>query len=110
MRPTAVGYTLCHLAGKCASSRVVQVMNFQLTPYHLGYGVSKGTAAAAQASHLYLDNMPPDHLLIKLDFSVQPVAIKCSLQLKNVSPNYFILCIAVTALHPLHQFRGHSIS
>ena len=36
-----------------------------LAPLQLGCGVSLGCEAAA---HLYLQNMPPSHLLLKLDF------------------------------------------
>ena len=39
-----------------------------LAPQQLGCGVPLGCEAAAHATRLYLRNMPPGHLLLKLDF------------------------------------------
>jgi hypothetical protein len=39
-----------------------------LAPRQLGCGVPLGCEAAAHAARLYLQNMPPNHLLLKLDF------------------------------------------
>ena len=39
-----------------------------LAPLQLGYGTPHGSEAAAHAAHIYLQNLPSDHLLLKLDF------------------------------------------
>ena len=69
LRPIVVGLTLCRLAAKCLGSRVLQPMSTLLAPLQLGYGTPHGAEAAVHATRLYLDNMPDDHLFLKLDFS-----------------------------------------
>ena len=77
IRPIAVRLTLHHLAAKCLGSRVLQPMSTLLAPLQLGllaplqlgYGMPHGAEAAVHATRLYLDNMPDDHLFLKLDFS-----------------------------------------
>ena len=68
VRPIAVGCTLRRLAAKLASSAVVQSMGSLLAPLQLGYGTPLGAEAAAHAARLYLANLPPDFVLLKLDF------------------------------------------
>ena len=68
MRPIAVGCTLRHLAAKCVRNRVMQAMGALLTPHQLGYGVPLGTEAAVHATRVFLQNLHPGHLILKLDF------------------------------------------
>ena len=68
VRPIAVGCTLRRLAAKSAGSCVMQDMGALLAPYQLGYGISQGAEAAAHAARIYLLNVQPDHLILKLDF------------------------------------------
>ena len=53
---------------KCISSRVTHSIESELAPLQLGCGVPLGCEAAAHANCLYLQNMPSNHLLLKLDF------------------------------------------
>ena len=69
VRPIAVGCTLRRLAAKCASHAVRGAMADLLAPTQLGYGTSMGAEAAVHATRTYLQHMPEDHLLLKLDFS-----------------------------------------
>ena len=69
LRPIAVGLTLRRLAAKCLGSRVLQPMLTLLAPFQLGYGTPHRVEAAVHATRLYLNNMPYDHLFLKLDFS-----------------------------------------
>ena len=68
MRPIAVGCTLRRLAAKCAGNRVMQAMGALLAPYQLGYGVPLGAEAAVHATRVFLQNLQPGHLILKLDF------------------------------------------
>ena len=65
VRPIAVGLSLRRLVAKCAGLHVMRTVGAGLAPLQLGCGVSLGCEAAAR---LYLQNMPPSHLLLKLDF------------------------------------------
>ena len=44
-------------------------MSSLLTPRQLGFGISGGAEAAVHAVRQYLDNLQPNHALVKLDFS-----------------------------------------
>ena len=68
IRPIAVGLTLRRLVAKCASRRVLQSMGSYLAPLQLDFGSPRGAEAAAHAARMFLNNAPPDHLLVKLDF------------------------------------------
>ena len=68
VRPIAVGLSLRRLVAKCAGLHVMRTVGAGLAPLQLGCGVSLGCEAAAHAARLYLQNMPPSHLLLKLDF------------------------------------------
>ena len=39
-----------------------------LSPRQLGYGVHGGVEAAVHASRKYLQNLPSEHTMLKLDF------------------------------------------
>ena len=68
VRPIAVGCTLRRLAAKCAGNRVMQAMGALLAPHQLGYGVPLGAEAAVHATRVFLQNLQPGHLILKLDF------------------------------------------
>ena len=68
IRPIAVGCTLCRLAAKVAGGKVMEDMGNLLAPCQLGYGVKRGVEAAVHSARLYLKNLQPGHLLLKLDF------------------------------------------
>ena len=68
VRPIAVGCTPRCLVAKVASRSVMVRMGQYLAPLQLGYGTPLGAEAAIHASKLYLHLLPPDHILLKLDF------------------------------------------
>ena len=68
VRPIAVGCTLRRLVAKCAGNRIMQAMAELLRPKHLGYGIPRGAEAAVHATRIYLHNLQPQHLILKLDF------------------------------------------
>ena len=61
--------SLRRLAAKILGFHVVQSVISGLTTLQLGYGVSSGCEAAARAARQYLESMPSNHVLLKVDFS-----------------------------------------
>ena len=68
VRPIAVGCTLRRLTAKTASTAIMKRMGSLLAPRQLGYGTPLGAEAAAHSARLYLADLPPDHVFLKLDF------------------------------------------
>ena len=68
VRPVAVSCTLRQLVAKTASMAVILRMSSLLYPLQLGYGTPLEAEAAVHSSRLYLKELPPDHVLVKLDF------------------------------------------
>ena len=68
LRPIAVGCTLRRLVAKCAGACVKEAVGALLAPHQLGFGVPLGVEAAIHASHIFLYNLGPGHLILKLDF------------------------------------------
>ena len=56
------------MVAKCAGNSIVQAMAELLGPRQLGYGISHGAEAAVHATQIYLHNLQPQHLILKLDF------------------------------------------
>ena len=69
IRPIAIGYTLRRLAAKCVNTHALHTIGAKLLPEQLGLGTPGGCEAAVHATRRFLANMPPDYLLVKLDFS-----------------------------------------
>ena len=68
IRPIAVGGTLRRLVAKIAGYVVKEDMASLLAPKQLGYGIKGGVEAAVHATRLYIDNLQPNHAILKLDF------------------------------------------
>ena len=68
VRPIAAGCTLRRLAAKCAGNHVMKSMGTLLAPHQLGYGVPLGAEAAIHAARIFLHNLQPGRLIVKLDF------------------------------------------
>ena len=66
VRPIAVGYTWRRLAAKCANSYIIEKMASLFVPIQLGVGVSGGCEAAVHAIRQYTDQLPKDHVIVKL--------------------------------------------
>ena len=67
IRPISVGYTLRRLAAKCANSHVIAKRSQALQPQQLGVGVAGGAEAAIHATRRLVQNLPPGHVIVKLD-------------------------------------------
>ena len=68
VRPIAVGNTLRRLAAKCVSAKVAHSLGCSMAPHQLGCGTPLGCEAAAHAACIYIQNLPPGHVMLKLDF------------------------------------------
>ena len=69
IRLIAVGCTLCRLAAKVTLASVREEIAELLAPYQLGFGVKGGVEAAIHSARIYLHDLAPDKLMLKLDFS-----------------------------------------
>ena len=69
IRLIVVGCTLRRLVAKIAGNKVTDNMSSLLARQQLGFGVKVGAEAAVYAARQYLHSLPPDMLLLKLDFS-----------------------------------------
>lgn len=69
VRPIAVGVTLRRLAAKVACNTATEDCLAYLKPRQLGVGVKGGAEALVHGARRYLDNLPADHVFVKLDFS-----------------------------------------
>ena len=68
LRPIAIGYTLRHLAGKCANKYATAKLASHFAPIQLGIGTPGGAEAAIHAVRRYAENLPKDYIIAKLDF------------------------------------------
>ena len=68
VRPIAVGCTIRRLAAKTVVSHIMETMGALLVPRQLGYGTPQGAEAAVHAARLFLDNLQPSEVILKLDF------------------------------------------
>jgi hypothetical protein len=69
IRPIAIGLTLRRLASKCANAAGVTRLADYFRPRQLDVGTPGGCEAAVHAARRYLQSMPADHVMVKLDFS-----------------------------------------
>ncbi|NJL56118.1 hypothetical protein HC928_13760 [bacterium] len=68
IRPIAIGMTLRRIVSKCASFAGVEHLASFFSPTQLGVGVKCGCEAAIHATRRFLQNLPENHILVKLDF------------------------------------------
>ena len=65
--PIAVGNTLCCLTTKATVPSFSEDLRAELCPVQLGYSAIGGCEAAANAARLYLTNLPPKRVFLKID-------------------------------------------
>jgi hypothetical protein len=108
IRPIAIGFSLRRLVSKCANCYAIARIVPELGPRQLGVGVAGGCEAAVHAARRYLESMPEDHVLVKLDFSN---AFNCLhrrdmlLSVQQHLPDIYAFCYAAYA-HPTQLFHG----
>ena len=69
IRLIAVGYTWRRLAAKCANSYAMSRLGDYFAPIQLGVGVSGGCKSAVHATRRFLESMPNEFVIAKLDFT-----------------------------------------
>ena len=69
IRPIAIGFTLRRLESKRANSFGTSQLRSYFYPHQLGIGKPSGCEAAVHSARRYLEALPPDHVMVKLDFS-----------------------------------------
>jgi len=69
VRPIVIGFTLRRLASKCANSFGTNQLRSYFYSHQLGVGTPSGCEAAVYSARRYLETLPPDHVLAKLDFT-----------------------------------------
>ena len=68
-RPIAVGYTFRRLVAKCANFYAQKKLAAYFSPLQLGVAVSRGCEAAVHATRRFMEAMPDDEVVVKLDIS-----------------------------------------
>jgi hypothetical protein len=69
IRPIAIGCTWRRLAAKCACSFASEKLKSIFAPRQVGVAVKGGCEAAVHATRRFIAQMPPNHVVAKLDFS-----------------------------------------
>jgi hypothetical protein len=69
IRPIAVGYYWRRLCAKCANYFASSKLASYFSPIQLGVGVPGGCEAAVHSCRRYLEAMPDNYVITKLDFS-----------------------------------------
>ena len=113
IRPIAIGFTLRRLASKCANSFGISQLKASFYPHQLGVGIPGGCEAAIHSGRRYLEAMPDDHVLVKLDFSNAFNSLHrhdMLLAVLNRVPELYPYCCSAYS-HPSTLFFGpHTIS
>ena len=69
IRLIVVGLTLRRLASKCPNSYGVKRLAVYFHPHQLGIGTPGGCEAEVHSARRYIEALPQDHVLVKLDFT-----------------------------------------
>ena len=68
-RPIVVGYTWHRLAAKCANSYAMSRQGHYYAPIQLGVGVSGSYESAVHVTRCFMESMPNEFIIAKLDFT-----------------------------------------
>ena len=69
IRPIAVGYRWHRIATKCVNAFAISSLVDYFVPTQLVAGISGGCEAAVHAARRFIENIPSDYVVAKLDFS-----------------------------------------
>jgi len=69
IRPITIGVILRRLASKCANSFGTSQLRSYFYLHQLGIGTPGGCEAAVHSACRYMEALPPDDVMVKLDFS-----------------------------------------
>ena len=68
VRPIAVGFVWRRLAAKIHCCHIIERCANLFSPRQLGVRIPGGAEAAVHATRIYLDNLQPGNILLKIDF------------------------------------------
>ena len=100
IRPIAVGFSLRRLVSKCANKHALAHLASYFSPTQLGVGTSGGCEAAVHSARRFLEAMPSDFVVVKLDFSNAFNCLRRSDMLQSVAdraPALFPYCYSAYA-------------
>lgn len=112
IRPIAVGFTLRRLISKCASRFALSKITDVFSPNQVGVGVPGGCEAAIHATRRFIDSMPSNYVVAKLDFSN---AFNCLrrdsmlLSVKDKIPELYKYCHLAYSQSSLLQFGSFTV-
>ena len=112
IRPIAIGYTWRRLAAKCANSYAIAELADLFSPIQLGVGVMGGCEAAVHAARRYAEDMPDDHVIVKIDISNAFNSLHCDAMLKAVAdrvPSIYKFCHLSYSQSSVLKFNNHRI-
>ena len=94
-RPIVVGLTLRRLVSKCANSVVSASLQDKFLPRQLGVGTSGGCEAAVHSARRFIQSMPLDYVVAKIDFTNAfnaHIVVTCSKPVFRESPEIYKYC------------------
>ena len=95
IRPIVIGFTLRRLVSKCAGAASTPHLAPFFSPTQLGVGTPGGCEAAIHSARRFLEAMPSDYVVVKLDFSNAFNCLHRSVMLRavaNRTPEIFSYC------------------
>ena len=113
VRPIAIGFTLRRLASKCANAVGSDQLRDYFSPIQLGVGLSSGCEAAVHSARRFLDALPPDHVMVKLDFSNAFNSLQRPEMLQAVAerlPEIYAYCFSAYSQPSVLYFGQYRIS
>ena len=113
IRPIAVGFTLRRLVSKCANTFGINQLKGVFHPHQLGVGTPGGCEAAIHSARRYLEALPADHVVVKLDFSYAFNSLHRSdmlLAVQSRIPDLYAYCYSAYSQPSVLFYGPHTIS
>lgn len=113
IRPIAIGCTWRRLSAKCANAFACEKLVSMFCPRQVGVAVKGGCEAAVHATRRYMDHMPLDHVVAKLDFyNAFNCMDRCYMlnQVAEVIPELYKFCCLSYGQSSTLQFGDYIIS
>jgi len=112
VRPIAIGYTWRRLAAKCVNTYALSKLSSYLHPIQVGVGVKGGCEAAVHAVRRYLEGMPDDYAVVKLDFKNAFNCVNRTIMLSEVYtvlPDIYQFCHLSYSDSSVLKYNSHTI-
>ena len=69
VRPIAIGFSLRRLLSKCANQFGSNRLKSYFHPHQVGVGIPGGCEVAIHSARRFLEGMPADYVMVKIDFA-----------------------------------------